>query len=95
MVSASRLSNHLNQVFNLAHRTGISFKVHHRKVIYLMTITPTGEKYVNPAKGAVRPLGFNTKKPVKLEITKCDSCGHSKLTNICINKFCKTNKRSS
>lgn len=60
-----------------------------------MSVELTNEKHVRPDKGKKLPNKAHPKPKVTLKLDNCTACGHIQVSNICVNKLCVTNKRSS
>lgn len=95
MLAASRLQHNLGSVFHLARTDGISFKVHHNKRVFIVDLTPTDEVYIHNNTGRKHVPGNRAHPRPVLRMENCPECNHIVVAKICINKLCKTNKRSS
>lgn len=87
MLGLRHLYKNIYPLFRLAEVSGTQIRVHHKKQIYLVTVQPTGEKYIpQPYKKQQK------KKGIELIAEECERCGYMRLEDICINANCPSNQ---
>jgi hypothetical protein len=87
MISATGLQKNIFSLFKLASKSGATFKVHHKKVVYLVTLEPTKERFVTQTR-LVMP-----KRRVTLRMNDCQECNGLIIAGICLNKKCANNNK--
>jgi hypothetical protein len=89
MISARHLRDYLNEMLRLAWTSGISFKLHYKDRVFLLTIEPTGETYKR------RPPKRKKKGKVYVYLNECEECRGILVSGMCIEKSCPSNNQES
>lgn len=92
MVGLTYLSSRLHRFASLVAETGgnggASIEVHYKDKVYLLSLVPTGEKYVYKTQNNSAP-----RKPgIKLQTSDCPKCGGIRVGGHCISAKCDTSR---
>lgn len=86
MISASQVKRKLYSIFELAVTDSFSFKAYHKQRVFIITITPTNEKFKHQRWHERKRPQKKTNVPIELDI--CNQCQSVRVSGTCINKTC-------